>query len=96
MGCGLDGCARWRKVTVTVTIELICGVKPYFDNNPFNAMLKMAQFTSPIEYADEEIKDLFYDKSNRNLLDFLQKCLDLKKINLEFGFYNFLNSPTKP
>ena len=57
-----------------ILYELVSGVKPYNDNNPFNAMLKMAQYTSPLEYADDEIKDVFYDRSNRNLLDFLQKC----------------------
>lgn len=57
-----------------ILYELISGVKPYNDNNPFNAMLKMAQYTSPLEYANDEIKDVFYHRSNRNLLDFLQKC----------------------
>ena len=57
-----------------IVYELACGAKPYFDMNPFNAMYKMAQFTSPLEYAEDNIKDIFYDKSNRNLLDFLQKC----------------------
>jgi serine/threonine protein kinase len=57
-----------------IIYELVCGVKPYCDMNPFNAMLKMAQYTSPLEYADESIQDIFYDKQNRQLLDFLQKC----------------------
>ena len=57
-----------------ILYELISGVKPYNDNNPFTAMLKMAQYSSPLEYASDEIKDIFYDKGNRNLLDFLQKC----------------------
>jgi serine/threonine protein kinase len=57
-----------------ILYELVCGEKPYNDNNSFNAMLKMAQYTFPIEYASEEIKDLFYDKSNRNLLEFCQQC----------------------
>ena len=26
LGWGLDGCARWRKVTIAVTIKLNCGV----------------------------------------------------------------------
>lgn len=34
----------------------------------------MAEYATPLEYADDDIKDIFYDKSNRNLLDFLQKC----------------------
>jgi serine/threonine protein kinase len=57
-----------------IIYEMVCGVKPYSDMNPFNAMMKMAQYTSPLEYADDNIKDIFYDKKNRDLLDFLQKC----------------------
>lgn len=57
-----------------IIYELVSGVKPYGDMTPFNAMIKMAQCTSPLEYADDNIKDIFYDKNNRNLLDFLQKC----------------------
>jgi serine/threonine protein kinase len=57
-----------------ILYELVCGVKPYADMNPFNAMLKMAQYTSPLEYADDNVKDIFYDKIHRDLLDFLQKC----------------------
>ena len=57
-----------------IVYELVCGVKPYCDMNPLNAIYQMAQFSSPLEYADDNIKDIFYDKTNRNLLDFLQKC----------------------
>jgi len=34
----------------------------------------MAEYSSPLEYADNNIQDIFYDKGNRSLLDFLQKC----------------------
>jgi serine/threonine protein kinase len=58
-----------------IVYELVCGVKPYADiSNPFNAMYQMVQYASPLEYADDNIKDIFFDKSNRGLLDFLQKC----------------------
>lgn len=57
-----------------IVYEMVCGVKPYGDMTPFNAMMKMAQFSSPLEYADDYIKDIFYDKDNRALLEFLQKC----------------------
>lgn len=58
-----------------IVYELVSGVKPYHDiSNPFSAMCKMAHYTSPLEYANDSIKDVFYDKSNRDLLDFLQKC----------------------
>jgi serine/threonine protein kinase len=57
-----------------IVYELACGAKPYADMTPYNAMYNMVQYTSPLEYADDSIKDIFYDKSNRDLLDFLQKC----------------------
>ena len=57
-----------------IVYEMVSGIKPYYDMNPFNAMLKMAQCTNPLEHADENIKDIFYDKNNRNLLDFVNKC----------------------
>ena len=57
-----------------IVYELVCGVKPYTDMNAFNAIYTLAQYTSPLENADENIKDIFYDKPNRSLLDFLQKC----------------------
>jgi serine/threonine protein kinase len=57
-----------------ILYELISGEKPYKDTNPFNAMIRMAEFSSPLEYANDEIKDIFYSRENRNLLDFLQKC----------------------
>jgi hypothetical protein len=52
----------------------VCGVKPYYDMNPINAMLKMVQCSNPLEYADRQIKDIFYDQSKYDLLDFLHKC----------------------
>lgn len=57
-----------------ILYELISGEKPYKDTNPFNAMIRMTEFSSPLEYANDEIKDIFYARENRNLLDFLQKC----------------------
>jgi serine/threonine protein kinase len=57
-----------------IVYELSCGVKPYAGMTPYNAMYNMVQYTSPLEYANDTIKDIFYDKSNRDLLDFLQKC----------------------
>jgi serine/threonine protein kinase len=57
-----------------IIYELVAGVKPYVNMNANNAMICMLQFSSPLEYADDKIKDIFYDKVNRSLLDFLQKC----------------------
>ena len=34
----------------------------------------MAQYSSPIEYANDDIKDIFYSRANRKLLDLLQMC----------------------
>jgi hypothetical protein len=34
----------------------------------------MTEFGNPLEYASDDIKDIFYDKSNRDILGFLQKC----------------------
>ncbi len=57
-----------------IVYELVSGVKPYANLNPVNAMYSMVQYASPLEYADEKTQDIFYDKSNRTLLDFLNKC----------------------
>ncbi len=34
----------------------------------------MKQNSTPIEGTEENIQDIFYDRNNRNMLDFLQKC----------------------
>lgn len=57
-----------------IIFELASGVKPFNDLNYMSAMIKMTEYSSPIEYASEDIKDILYDKKNRSMLDLLQKC----------------------
>ena len=57
-----------------ILFELFCGYSPYYKFLPHEAACSLAQYISPIEAAKEEIKDIFYDKKNRTVLDFLNQC----------------------
>ena len=57
-----------------ILFELFCGYRPYYGFKPHEAACSLAQYISPIEAAKEEIKDIFYDKKNRSVLDFLNQC----------------------
>lgn len=57
-----------------IVFELFTGKQPYSDKTPFNALCELAKYISPIEAADESIKNSIYDKPNRNLLNFLLQC----------------------
>ena len=57
-----------------ILFELFCGYSPYYKFLPHEAACSLAQYISPIEAAKEEIKDIFYDKKNRIVLDFLNQC----------------------
>ena len=57
-----------------ILFELFCGYSPYYKFLPHEAACSLAQYISPIEAAKEEIKDIFYDKKNRSVLDFLNQC----------------------
>ena len=57
-----------------ILFELYCGYYPYYKFLPHEAACSLAQYISPIEVAKEEIKDIFYDKKNRSVLDFLNQC----------------------
>ncbi len=61
-----------------IVFEMAGGIKPYCTNEPGkvvpNTELQLIKYSSPLEIADESVKDIIYDKKNRNLLDFLQKC----------------------
>jgi len=57
-----------------MVFEMVSGNKPFGDMNQVNVMVKMTEYSNPLEYCKENVKDIFYDKSNRDLLDFLQKC----------------------
>ena len=57
-----------------ITFELFCGYRPYHPFSPHDAACSLAQCINPIEAANEDIKDIFYDKKNRVVLDFLNQC----------------------
>ena len=61
-----------------IVFEMAGGIKPYCTNEPGKAVpsteLQLVKYSSPLEIADENVKDIIYDKKNRDLLDFLQKC----------------------
>ena len=57
-----------------ILFELFCGYSPYYKFLPHEAACSLAQYISPIEAAKEDIKDIFYDKKNRIVLDFLNQC----------------------
>ena len=57
-----------------ITFELFCGYKPYHSFTPHDAACSLAQCINPIEASNDDIKDIFYDKKNRIVLDFLNQC----------------------
>jgi mitogen-activated protein kinase kinase kinase 1 len=57
-----------------ILFELFCGYKPYYDLNAFNTRCSLAQYITPLEEANDDLKDIFYDRKNRVVLDFLNKC----------------------
>ena len=63
-----------------IVYEMVSGEKPFHDMNQINALVKMTQFNCPLDYASEDVKDIFYDKSNRDLLDFVHKCWRINNI----------------
>jgi len=57
-----------------IIYEMKCGQKPYNDINYNQAKIKIMEYGNPLEYAEDGIKDIFYDKSNRDILEFLLLC----------------------
>ena len=61
-----------------IVFEMAGGIKPFCSNEPGKVMptteLQLVRYSNPLEIADESVKDIIYDKKNRQLLDFLQKC----------------------
>ena len=61
-----------------IVLEMAGGIKPFCTNEPGKMVpsteLQLVKFSNPLEIADENVKDIVYDKKNRQLLDFLQKC----------------------
>ena len=69
-------CDIWSLGCIVYT--LVSGMHPYYtrDKNkhlPEND-LQLVSYSSPLEFADDDILDIFYKKENRVLLDFVQKC----------------------
>ena len=60
----------------------------------------MVQKNTPLEESSPEIQDIFYDKRNRKLLDFLQKCWRFHRQSRpsakELLEHPFLRTPQKP
>ena len=61
-----------------IVFEMAGGIKPFCTNEPGKFVpsteLQLVKYSNPLEIADENVKDIIYDKKNRDLLDFLQKC----------------------
>ena len=61
-----------------IVFEMAGGIKPFCTNEPGKVVpsteLQLVKYSNPLEIADESVKDIIYDKKNRQLLDFLQKC----------------------
>ena len=61
-----------------IVFEMAGGIKPFCTNEPGKIVpsteLQLVKYSNPLEIADESVKDIIYDKKNRQLLDFLQKC----------------------
>ena len=57
-----------------IVFELVGGMRPHelVEDDPYG--FGIAQFSSPLETADDDVLDIIYDRKNRVLLDFLQKC----------------------
>ena len=78
-----------------ITFELFCGYRPYNKFSPHDAACSLAQCISPIEAATEDIKDIFYDKKNRIVLDFLNQCFrnndGARPVAADLLMHKFLN-----
>ena len=69
-------CDIWSLGCIVYT--LVSGMHPYFtkekNKSPPSNDFQLISFSSPLEFADDDILDIFYHKKNRVLLDFVQKC----------------------
>ena len=61
-----------------IVFEMAGGMKPFCTKEPGKIVptteIQLIKYSNPLEIADENVKDIIYDKKNRDLLDFLQKC----------------------
>ncbi len=69
-------CDIWSLGCIVYT--LVSGMHPYYtrdkNKHPPENDMQLISFSSPLEFADDDILDIFYKKENRVLLDFVQKC----------------------
>ena len=61
-----------------IIFEMAGGVKPFCtkekDKKVPSTDLELIKYNSPLDIADEDVKDIIYDQKNRLLLDFLLNC----------------------
>ena len=57
-----------------IVFELVGGMRPHELVEDGSFGFGIEQFSSPLETADDDVLDIIYDRKNRVLLDFLQKC----------------------
>ena len=61
-----------------IVFEMAGGIKPFCTKEPGKIVpsteFQLIKYSNPLEIADENVMDVIYDKKNRDLLDFLQKC----------------------
>ena len=69
-------CDIWSLGCIVYT--LVSGMHPYYtrekNKQPPENDWQLISYSSPLEFADDDILDIFYKKENRVLLDFVQKC----------------------
>ena len=57
-----------------ILFELFTGYQPYGVMKSIDPLFTILQCISPIEAADDDVKDFIYDRKNRIVLDFMNKC----------------------
>ena len=57
-----------------ILFEIFTGYQPYGVMKSIDPLFTISQCISPIEAADDDIKDYIYNRKNRIVLDFLNKC----------------------
>lgn len=57
-----------------ILFEIFTGYKPYGIMKPIDSLFTISQCISPIEAANDDIKDFVYNRNNRPILDFLNQC----------------------
>ena len=69
-------CDIWSLGCIVYT--LVSGMHPYYtrdkNKHPPENDMQLISFSSPLEFADDDILDIFYHRDNRILLDFVHRC----------------------